>query len=450
MCLHSHLLVKGYIILKSCKHGKFRFVSLLIVLGILASVCIYDAHLEKEKFHKALIAQVRNHAMPNTFIGAREVSGFNAYELKNKLDTVQKSIDSTEITILGEQDEFQYLRKKFIKQYYYKVTVNEGEQNQEYEFKDKDSLVDFLVGYSEKFSDQDLLDCIRNDSAFSKMEIVLNVLPDEDIIQRVTAKISTSESVGAVNACINEKGKFVKEKSGKTVDVEELKNTIVSFAASIDTTATDYQLRYNEVEPTCTVKDLKACKECIGQYTTTFTINQRGYNVALGAQRLNNLVVAPGASISVCDKVHDGSDGKDFKLAASYANGEVVQTKGGGICQVSSTLYNAILNAGILPEKRFAHSMPVHYVPLGLDATMSSGSKDLILKNEKSSPYVIKTSSDNGVLTAKIYAKKGFNGSKSFKTRTTQISSNKVQAYLDTYKNGELCDSLLLHTDTYR
>lgn len=154
---------------------------------------------------------------------------------------------------------------------------------------------------------------------------------------------------------------------------------------------------------------------------------------------------------SVFDQViHDSSDGQGFQAAGSYLNGQVVQTEGGGICQVSTTAYNAVLRAGILPVTRLPHSMPVHYVPLGLDAAISAGSKDLVIENTFDVPILIKAFTYGNELTFQIVSYEGVLNGYSYVPRAVKLSSLKAEAYLDIYKNGQLKESKLLHTDTYQ
>ena len=82
----------------------------------------------------------------------------------------------------------------------------------------------------------------------------------------------------------------------------------------------------------------------------------------------------PGQEVSVSTAILPRTSANGYREAGAYLNGETVMAIGGGICQVSSTVYNAVKNAGLVVLERHPHSMPVHYLPLGLDAAISSGS----------------------------------------------------------------------------
>ena len=91
---------------------------------------------------------------------------------------------------------------------------------------------------------------------------------------------------------------------------------------------------------------------------------------------INGTVLYPGESFSVYSKVAPFTAANGYHLAGSYSNGQTVQTYGGGICQVSTTLYNAVLRAELNVTERLNHSMTVHYVPLSADAAISGTDKD--------------------------------------------------------------------------
>lgn len=104
-------------------------------------------------------------------------------------------------------------------------------------------------------------------------------------------------------------------------------------------------------------------------------------NVENGASLINGTLLYPGDSFSVYSKVAPFTADNGYHLAGSYSNGQTVQTYGGGICQVSTTLYNAVLRAELNVTERSNHSMTVHYVPLSADAAISGTDKDLKFTN---------------------------------------------------------------------
>lgn len=128
-----------------------------------------------------------------------------------------------------------------------------------------------------------------------------------------------------------------------------------------------------------------------GSCTTSFSgsSSNRINNIKVAAEHLNNMIIMPGQEVSVSTAILPRTSANGYREAGAYLNGETVMAIGGGICQVSSTTYNAVKNAGLVVLERHPHSMPVHYLPLGLDAAISSGSKDLRFRNNYSAPVIL-------------------------------------------------------------
>lgn len=141
-------------------------------------------------------------------------------------------------------------------------------------------------------------------------------------------------------------------------------------------------------------------KTLISSYTTAFDPKQsRAVNIALAASKINGTVIEPGQEFSFSDTVGPRTAENGFVIAPTFMNKEVVPGMGGGICQVSSTMYAAMLQGDIKATQRHAHSMPVSYIPEGMDATISAGKKDLTFTNNFSFSIVINAVVDDGTVT---------------------------------------------------
>ncbi len=129
----------------------------------------------------------------------------------------------------------------------------------------------------------------------------------------------------------------------------------------------------------------------LGQYGTVYSTSNRNRcsNLELAASRINGIILAPGSVFSYNETVGKRSADNGFKSAPMYENGETVEGLGGGVCQVSSTLYSAVLYADLEVLKRQSHSMTVGYVPKGQDATVSYGTIDFQFKNNTDYPIKI-------------------------------------------------------------
>ena len=144
--------------------------------------------------------------------------------------------------------------------------------------------------------------------------------------------------------------------------------------------------------------------QTLGSYKTNYNSGDvsRSSNIALAASLVNNTVLLPGEEFSYNGTVGERTAANGFKMAHVYMNNEVADGLGGGICQVSSTLYCAVLYANIEVTERTCHQLPVTYVPLGQDATVDYGNIDFKFKNNTDYPIKIVTSAGGGLAEASI------------------------------------------------
>ena len=141
----------------------------------------------------------------------------------------------------------------------------------------------------------------------------------------------------------------------------------------------------------------------IGSYTTVYdAAEQRAINVELAASKINGIVLQPGERFSFSSAASPISLSGGYVMGPAFSGGRVVEGVGGGLCQVSSTLYAALVMSGIPVTERYPHSLPVEYVPRGMDATISVGSKDLKFVNSFSRPIEITAAAEGGTLTVSL------------------------------------------------
>ena len=138
--------------------------------------------------------------------------------------------------------------------------------------------------------------------------------------------------------------------------------------------------------------------------TTNTTANsKRNTNVRLACEAINGTVLQPGEEFSFNKVVGERTEAKGYKGAAAYNNGEVVEEIGGGVCQVSSTLYNAVVKAGLKTTVRRSHTFEPSYVTPGTDATISWGGPDYCFVNNSSTAIGIRSSYSDQKCTVSIY-----------------------------------------------
>ena len=159
--------------------------------------------------------------------------------------------------------------------------------------------------------------------------------------------------------------------------------------------------------PDKTLSDLgeEAFPDELGTYSTRYdpTNKNRSNNLELSAKKIDGTIIMPGEIFSYNQTVGERTIAEGYKEAGAYAGGRVVQDVGGGICQTSSTLYNAVLLANLEIVDRSNHQFLTSYVPAGRDATVAWGAIDFQFKNTREYPIKIEASVKNGVCEMSIY-----------------------------------------------
>lgn len=188
-----------------------------------------------------------------------------------------------------------------------------------------------------------------------------------------------------------------------------------------------------------------------GTCTTSYATSSanRCTNIDVAASRLNNLVIMPGQTVSVSNTILPRTAANGYKSAGVYLNGVHTMGMGGGVCQVSSTVYNAVMNAGLTVTERKQHSMPVSYLPHGLDAAIAAGSKDLKFRNDFSTPVVLQATTSNKKLTVNVLVLKSELNGRTWKLWAKQIDSLSSKSYLTSYQNGKEISTVFVASSKY-
>lgn len=239
------------------------------------------------------------------------------------------------------------------------------------------------------------------------------------------------------------------------------------------------EIELQVVEPKVKLADLGDIlfQNKIAEFTSTYDTSDtnRVTNLQIAANKCNNTILYPGDEFSYNEALGHRTTANGYKTAHSFAGGKVVNTVGGGICQVSSTLYNAVLRANLTITDRTAHGMYVQYVPQSTDATVVDGSIDFKFRNDRKYPVKLVTTCENGVVTAAVYGIKDTDeatidietkiletiayktikeNDSSMKKGTTKVVQEPVDGYVSEaykvyYKNGKEISRELISKDTY-
>ena len=179
----------------------------------------------------------------------------------------------------------------------------------------------------------------------------------------------------------------------------------------------------------------------------------RTTNLLLASNKINGTVVMPGEVFSYNTVVGERTIAAGYKEAPIYVSGEVVDGLGGGICQVTSTLYNAVVYANLEIVERSNHQFVPSYVTASRDATVVYGSIDFKFKNNRNYPIKILCSVSNGVVNFEIYGLKTADDYEvEISSRITSQTANYTnsEAYKILKKNGQVVSTTLLSRDTYK
>lgn len=228
----------------------------------------------------------------------------------------------------------------------------------------------------------------------------------EKVLKKQAVPLAPHATDAAI-ARVNGEFQITSEKKGKTIDIKETKKLLVqTLNRKWNHKKLEVTLPQKTEHPRIKAADLKNIKDCLGTFSTDAGGGERWKNLKNGAEKLNGTILMPGDVVSVHDITSPYDAEHGYALAGSYENGQVVDSYGGGICQVSTTLYNAVLYAELKVIKRFPHSMAVAYVDPSRDAAIAGDYKDFRFQNNYKDPIYIEGGIDGAnQLTFSIYGK---------------------------------------------
>ena len=215
----------------------------------------------------------------------------------------------------------------------------------------------------------------------------------------VEAKDATLEAFDVNNRTFT----FTEASAGYTVDRELLQSDIL---AALDAGAYDRVItpKGSSVEPGVTSAQLQGLFGKVSSFSTTTTRdNDRNTNISISAAALNGRVVRPGETLSFNNCTGQRTGEKGYREAGAIAGGILVDDTGGGVCQTSSTLFNAVVRADMEIVKRYPHSWPSSYVNRGEDATVNWPSLDFVCRNNGKYPVFIVAWYEDQVVTVEVY-----------------------------------------------
>ncbi|WP_168190172.1 VanW family protein [Caloramator sp. E03] len=258
---------------------------------------------------------------------------------------------------------------------------------------------------------------LKNDNYDIKLQFVADTSVISKEIKTISKKINT-DPIDAKITLTTSGFKVTPDKNGKKVDEKKLEDLI---KASIKPTGGQENINVpvNIVEANIKAEMLSKIDTKISSFTTKFNLGDvnRSGNIKVASSYVNGAVVMPGEVFSMNKTLGPRSEAKGYKEAPVIINGTHVPGLAGGICQVTTTVYNAALLANFPILERRPHQLRVGYVPAGRDATISGDVIDMKFKNTNKYPIYIKSTVNGGSITVTIY------GANEHPGQTVQITS---------------------------
>lgn len=329
----------------------------------------------------------------NIYIDNVRVAGMTAEEAKKALEAQVAEYQKETVKLVAEGTE---------------AEVTLGDLG--FQMKDLDDVINQAVSYGKKGSVWSRYQKIRSLEEQTEDFDVIYAIDQEKAKETITAKIPHLENEAKDATIKREDGKFVitDGAEGKKIDLDESVKVIQTYINYMKEQQETGAIELVTImdKPDVTREQLEQIQSQLGTFSTSFTRgSNRGKNIAHAASKINGVVLMPGEEYSASDGMGARNAANGYLEAGSYLDGQTVQSYGGGVCQVSTTLYNAVILAELEITERWSHSMTVDYVKPSMDAAIAEGYKDLKFKNNTEAPVYIEGYTVGGKLTFTIYGK---------------------------------------------
>lgn len=410
---NKHLNIKKAIIIGSLA---------VLVLGSGAILCYNTSKLQDKSYS-------------GIYLENQPVSKLNEEELQKKIDSIlSDKIENTKLHLQIEDET---------------ISPTLAEVGVSYNI---DEITNDILVFNK--SGNIFIDTIKRISLLiNNYDYIPKPIIDEETLLSYINNINDKYSIEAKNAMVTITNSTIStqpETYGKKVDIDKLQKDIINVINQ-DSINSNIEVSFVTTTPVLT-EEVAKNMEILGTYKTPLvsTNKDRTSNIKLFLSKLNMTILAPDEEFS-CNKragSRERSDG--YKAAPGYVNGEVVPIVAGGICQGTTTIYNALLYADLEITERHPHSMPVTYASNGRDAAIAGNYKDLRFKNNTNNPIILNTYVTNdGYVVATIWGIKE-EDNKKIEISVNHINSKAADAYKKTYINGELIKTELLSRDRYK
>lgn len=296
---------------------------------------------------------------------------------------------------------------------------------------------DAILEEAQKYTSGNMIDRFAKSSVLLETpeSITPNISFDEDALNAFLERANSTNPNAPANATIkrvNDAFEITPEHDGYAIDNE---STVAKLKEAVLKDGEE-TIVAELTKHTATVKaeDLKDIKDVLGTFTTNYSSSssERATNIAVGTEKMDGVLLMPGETLSGYEKMHPFTIKNGYKMAKAYANGLVVDSVGGGACQIATTLYEASLRAEITITERKNHSMIVGYVQPSGDAAIAGDYKDIKVTNNRSTPIYVEAITSGRNVTFTIWGKEDRPSNRSIEFESEVISETaKGKTYID-------------------
>jgi vancomycin resistance protein YoaR len=366
-----------------------------------------------------------------------------------------------------------------------KVLIHAGNKDYTLDYKNLDINYNIQEALEEAYSygkNGSIFQRYKNIISPSTKKLKLPVVYNEKFIDGFLSSIEREVNKEPVNAGVAvSKGiiKLTSEADGARLNKEALRQAVVEQLDTGTLTGNlEIEAPVEVIKPRVSKEKIASINARISSFSTSFagSIANRVNNIQLAVKSINGLILMPGEVFSFNQTVGERTVERGYKEAGVIVGDKLESGLGGGICQVSSTLYNAVLRTGLRSTERRNHTLPLGYVGKGLDATVDWGTIDYKFKNTFSYPIYIEGYAQNGSVYFNIYSNKELTKktyeltSEVYETMQPTMKNTedpnkpsgmieiinpgtsgfKVKVYRKTYENNKLMNTELISNDTYQ
>ena len=247
--------------------------------------------------------------------------------------------------------------------------------------------------------------------------------PNEQAVKTYVEKLAEEYNRDAEEGDITFANGYPEVTGGETGIAVNVDQSVSSIMKALEGDGTELTVVAEVQKPSVTKEELSQVKDVLGTATTYYGSSyERNTNVEVGASKINGTLIMPGETFSVTAAVTPFNADNGYYPAPSYESGQVVDTSGGGICQVSTTLYNAVLKAELQVDERHNHTMLVSYVDPSKDAAIAEGLMDFVFTNNTDAPIYIYGVGYQGTLNFTIYGHETRDPNRSISFRSETLS----------------------------